>query len=103
MRAMRSFPWFGTWFVGLLLWTAPARAQCLEWKSGFNLPGIGAAPSAWATFDDGTGPALYVAGSFLDAGDVAANRVAKWDGTKWSAVGDGMDAGVAALAVFDDG
>ena len=43
-------------------------------------------------FDDGSGPALYVGGDFTTAGGVAANHIAKWDGSSWSALGSGMDA-----------
>jgi hypothetical protein len=55
-------------------------------------------------FDDGTGPALYVGGDFLEAGGIAVNRIAKWNGTNWSALGSGMNATVrGAMTVFDDG
>jgi hypothetical protein len=61
-----------------------------------------------AVFDDGTGPALYAGGLFLLAGGVTVQNIAKWDGTTWSAVGDGVSGGVystwiAALTTFDDG
>ena len=63
--------------------------------------------SALAVFDDGSGPALYAGGRFTSAGGVAANDIAKWNGTRWSALGSGIDGGpftnVSALAVFDDG
>lgn len=55
------------------------------------------------TFDDGSGPALYVGGTFTTAGGVPATRVAKWDGASWSALGDGFDSTVQELIVFDDG
>ena len=66
---------------------------------------------ALAVFDDGNGPALYVGGDFTTAGGVPANRIAKWDGSSWSALGSGVagnsspygDPSVHALAVFDDG
>ena len=64
---------------------------------------------ATAVFDDGTGPALYVGGEFSTAGGGAGSRIAKWNGSSWSALGSGLTipgsgaAGVAALAVFDDG
>ncbi len=58
---------------------------------------------ALTVFDDGTGPALYAGGQFTMAGGVAANRIAKWDGTQWSALGSGMNNTVFALTVFDDG
>jgi hypothetical protein len=62
--------------------------------------------NALAVFDDGTGPALYVAGSFTSAGGVAASCIARWDGSSWSALGSGIGGDlpeVFALAVFDDG
>ena len=43
-----------------------------------------------AVFDDGTGPALYVAGDFETAGGVSARNIAKWDGTAWSALGNAI-------------
>lgn len=58
---------------------------------------------ALEVFDDGTGPALYAGGFFRYAGGVSANSVARWDGTSWSPLGDGLDGTVQALAVFDDG
>lgn len=33
---------------------------------------------------------LYVGGRFTAIGDVAANRIARWDGSHWSALGDGV-------------
>jgi hypothetical protein len=61
--------------------------------------------NALAVFDDdGAGPnkpALYAGGDFLSAGDLDANRIAKWDGSTWSPLGSGMDSPVRTLAVFD--
>ncbi|MCC6675861.1 MAG: hypothetical protein IT436_01840 [Phycisphaerales bacterium] len=70
----------------------------------------GATPSvrAMAVYDDGTGggPALFVGGGFSTAGGVTVNRVAKWDGASWSALGAGPDIGANAfvriLAVHTD-
>lgn len=61
--------------------------------------------SAVAVFDDGSGdgPALYVGGAFSMAGDVAVNRIARWDGNAWSPLGAGVNNSVRTLAVFDDG
>ncbi len=73
------------------------------------LPTFGEAPAtddmvqALTVFDDGSGPALYVGGSFEIAGGTPASRIAKWDGTSWSALGSGVSSSVQALAVFDDG
>jgi hypothetical protein len=55
---------------------------------------------AW---DDGTGLALYAGGQFTLAGGVAANYIAKWDGTTWSALGTGMNNAVYRIVVHDDG
>jgi len=54
-------------------------------------------------FDDGSGPALFAGGGFKSAGGVPANRVAKWDGDRWSALDSGLNDWVSAFAVFDDG
>jgi len=56
------------------------------------------------SWDDGNGMALYVGGSFnrADTSTVVAD-VAKWDGTSWSAMGDGFDSAVQELRVFNDG
>jgi hypothetical protein len=37
------------------------------------------------------------------AGGVAANRIARWNGSAWSALGSGMNEGVEVLVVHDDG
>ena len=45
---------------------------------------------------------LYACGTFTTAGDVAANHVAKWNGSTWSALGTGIEgesASVRALAL----
>jgi hypothetical protein len=72
------------------------------------LPASGT-PVVWTmtAFDDGTGPALYAAGQFGFAGGIAANNIARWNGTSWSPLGSGLTGGVEqlvmALAVYDDG
>ena len=42
---------------------------------------------------------LYAGGYFTTAGGAAANYVAKWNGSAWSALGSGMNNYVYALAV----
>ena len=51
---------------------------------------------------DGSGN-LYAGGVFTTAGGVAANYIAKWNGTAWSALGTGTDSMVNALAVDGSG
>lgn len=50
--------------------------------------GVNNAVNALTTFNDGTGNALYVGGAFTRAGStlIVASRVAKWNGTAWSAL-----------------
>ena len=85
-----------------------ARWDGTSWSAlGTGVTGSGVTPSvnAMVAFDDGSGEALYVAGqSFVTAGGMSANRVARWDGSAWSAVGDGFADGIVwDLEVFDDG
>jgi hypothetical protein len=37
-----------------------------------------------------SGTNLYAGGIFTEAGDLIANRIARWDGTKWSLLGEGI-------------
>jgi hypothetical protein len=55
---------------------------------------------AMTTAPDGT---LYIGGDFTTAGGVAAAKVARWNGTVWSALGAGLPGTVRALAVGPDG
>src|SRR5262249_40848973 len=61
---------------------------------------------ALATFvEDGPGgdsPVLIVGGFPTQAGLVPVNRIARWNGQAWSALGDGFDGGVYSLAIFDE-
>src|SRR5262245_40567694 len=78
-----------------------------RWSPAFGgLPGVNGTVLTTTVFDDGRGPALYVGGNFQIAGGVAAENVARWDGERWSALGDGLGSShfyVPALAVHDDG
>ncbi len=67
-----------------------------DWISMGGLPGADSLVFAAAT--DALGN-LYIGGWFNLVGDVVANRIAKWDGTAWSALGSGMNGNVTALAV----
>ena len=74
-----------------LLWPAGTMAP------GWNAVGAPGAPngvsgSIHALAVSGTD--VYVGGSFSQAGGIAANRVAKWNGTSWSSLGTGLANGV---------
>ncbi len=70
---------------------------------GLGLGAAGSGGHALLVFDDGEGAALYVGGSFAEAGGLAAANIARWDGSDWSPLGAGTNGRVEALAVFDDG
>ncbi len=62
------------------------------------------AVTALGAFDDGVATALCVSGNFTMAGGSPAQRIARWDGAGWSAMGGGLSNGAAsALAAFDAG
>jgi len=68
-----------------------------------DIGGMDGAVYAMIVYDDGTGPALYAGGSFLDVNGVHASGIAKWDGAAWTALGSGVTGReVRALAVYDD-
>ena len=46
-----------------------------------------------------SGSDLYAGGQFTTAGGIAANYIAKWNGSNWTAVGSGTDGAVHSLAV----
>jgi hypothetical protein len=78
-----------------------------KWNgSNWSSLGAGVNPQevwALAVFDDGRGAALYAGGNFFSAGGVTVHCIARWDGTSWSALDDGLSNAVQALAVYDDG
>jgi len=91
---------------------APAGAQCLEWSAfdGFDAELPTWPPvhlTTWVSsilgFDDGNGPALYVAGQFTGYDGLTSSGVVRWDGEKWSALDPGPERSVGALIRFDDG
>ena len=46
---------------------------------------------------------LLASGSFSQAGTVAANRLARWDGQSWSAMGGGTDTSAVAFGPVSNG
>jgi hypothetical protein len=65
--------------------------------SGVSTYGGGGLGTVYALAVSGTH--LYAGGEFTTAGGVAANYIARWDGSAWSALGSGMNNTVAALAL----
>jgi hypothetical protein len=104
MKLLASFLLFLV--ISLLAGSADAQqAPCQpRWLPTFGgPPGIDGEVYALTAFDDGSGSALYAGGLFSSAAGVPVNNVARWDGARWSPLGDGTSSAVHALAVFDDG
>ena len=57
------------------------------WKDFFKTNEL--TGTVYALLKDGAGN-IYVGGDFITAGGVIVNHIAKWDGTKWSALGTGV-------------
>src|SRR5690242_21947190 len=89
--------------ISAVLLSQAARSQCHEFAHDFALSGLDGAVRAYATYDDGHGPALFVGGSFSFAGEQLVRGIARWDGTRWSSLESGIIGSVQALAVYDDG
>jgi hypothetical protein len=51
--------------------------------------------------DDGSGPALYVGGSFHSAGGAAVQNIARWRSSEWTDVGGGLGMLVGALTELE--
>lgn len=87
----------------------PRRGAVSRWDGARWLPsgpGFDSVPHAIAVFDDGRGPALFVAGGFSQAEVAAASGLARFDGSAWSEMGGGIEGGrriARVLAAFDDG
>ncbi len=86
---------------GIARWTGSGWADVGGGVTGAG--GSGGSGGTIVVHDDGSGPALYAAGNFVDAGGVPCSSVARWDGTAWSAVGGGVGGSCFGAAVHDDG
>lgn len=71
------------------------------WSDGFGPPSLedldGAVECGCIYRGD-----LIVGGQFVNAGRLAVNHIARWDGVSWHALGSGCDKNVLALAVYRD-
>src|SRR5690606_14189905 len=80
-----------------------ASAQQICPPSSRFAPGdFNGAVNAVAVFDDGSGPALYAAGSFTTASGKPCNRIARWNGQRWEPLGLGVNNAVLTMVVHDD-
>ena len=67
--------------------------------------GVNTEVLSMALFDDGLGggTALYVGGEFTQISGQPIRYIARWDGQAWSALAEGTNDHVLALAVYNDG
>ncbi len=82
------------------------------WASGFEISDLDRKVRALEVYDDGSGAALYAGGDFTTAGGEPVGRIARWDGTAWSALTGPSGTGIGdnelwpqveALVAYDDG
>lgn len=76
---------------------AVARWDGTQWRALGTAAAL-AEPGAFIRALAVQGADLYVGGSFGSLGGVSAGAVARWNGTDWSALGDGVNGVVNALA-----
>ncbi|MCG3129474.1 MAG: hypothetical protein FLDDKLPJ_00207 [Phycisphaerae bacterium] len=76
-----------------------ARWNGQEWSSTDRSPPNGPVHSM-IVHDDGTGPNLYITGTFTDMAQMKVNSIARWDGEHWHTLGTGLTRdGRAALGL----
>lgn len=73
----------------------PPDPQDHLWWGGFGLPVLNSVVHAVIVHDG----ALIAGGEFTFAGDRHASHIARWDGSRWVELGDGLDGPVFSLAV----
>ncbi|MGP1346842.1 MAG: hypothetical protein ACTS3F_09295 [Phycisphaerales bacterium] len=82
-----------------------ARWNGSNWSvlAGRGGTGMSDPVEALTVFDDGSGPAMYAGGTFITAGGMTVNGIARWDGSEWSPLSSGFNGPIESLAVFEDG
>jgi hypothetical protein len=69
-----------------------AQSGCSDnWDGGFGIAGANQQVTAIAVDASNN---VYIGGHFNTVGNIAANGVAKWDGSSWSPLGSGLQNGV---------
>ncbi len=86
--------------IPIVLLTSAAHGQCIPVPTPIDAySGLDGAVYSSVVFDDGTGPALYLGGSFSLAGMTRAANIVKWDGQEFVALGTGSGRTVRSIAV----
>ncbi len=87
--------------VGVVVATMASATCPPAWQAGFPNTDASGTVFSMVVFDDGSGPALFAAGSFTAVGGVSASRVAKFDGFKWTPLERGLNTTVNQLIVYN--
>ena len=69
------------------------------WDSVGSVPNTGTDAPVLSLFSSGSN--LYVGGEFIGAGGILVNHVARWDGTSWHEMGNGLNGNVVALTEYN--
>ncbi len=80
-----------------------ADGQWAAMGSGLSMPATAEPDAQVYSAAMGKEGKIYITGQFLNIGGVAANRVAVWDGTTWSALGTGLNGTGLCVKVGNDG
>ncbi len=92
--------------AGSISTRAIARWDGASWEAlgaGFPSPYGTAFVRALKAYDDGSGPALFVGGTFSEVGGLQALNVARWKGSSWQLAGAGLTSGVSSFATAASG
>ncbi len=76
-----------------------ARWDGSSWLSIGGIQGTTGSTDVGPILDDNQG-SVYFAGNFSTAGGVNANRIARWDGQSWFALGAGVDGPIACMVWY---
>lgn len=81
--------------------TSPG-SNIAKWDGAWSTLGVGVSGTVNAIGISGTD--LYAGGHFLTAGGITVRNIAKWNGTNWSALGDGVgDWEVKSISIAGSG
>src|SRR5512139_620609 len=86
--------------IFLLFLCTPFSAHTQTWSTEFGAPPSGKGLNWDAVAMLEYQGRLIVTGGFTQAGPLAVNRIAAWDGTQWSGLGGGLPDTGEALAEY---
>ncbi len=76
--------------------SGPSKPGDELWGGQFGLPSVDGSIYCAVRF----GGDLIVGGTFAQIGGAVTNNIARWDGSAWHPLGEGLDRGVTCLAVY---